>query len=50
MPYGRLLRFLALTTIAIAGAVALNDNHYAQALWLLGASIVIFGPLLGFPY
>ena len=43
MPYRRVLRFSVLATIAVAGAFALNHDPYTQTLWLLCASIVIFG-------
>ena len=42
MPF-RLVTSLILTVIALAGAAALSDYQYAQVIWLLVTSTIIFG-------
>jgi hypothetical protein len=39
----RLGTSLILTVLALAGAAALSEYQYAQAIWLLVTSIFIFG-------
>ncbi len=34
-PPRRLITYLAFAVIGLGGAMALHDNHYAQAVWLL---------------
>jgi hypothetical protein len=41
MAHRRLVRFLVLTALALAGAAALREDHYAQTLWLMGALVVV---------
>ena len=47
MPF-RLVTSLILTVLALAGAAALSEYQYAQAIWLLVTSTIIFG-LWSFP-
>ena len=47
MPF-RLVTSLILTALALAGAAALSEYQYAQAIWLLVTSTIIFG-LWSFP-
>jgi hypothetical protein len=39
----RLVSSLVLTVLALAGAAALSEHQYAQAVWLLVTSTIIFG-------
>jgi hypothetical protein len=39
----RLTTSFVLTLLALAGAAALSDYQYAQALWLLVTSTTVFG-------
>jgi hypothetical protein len=39
----RLTTSFVLTLLALAGAAALSDSQYAQALWLLVTPTLIFG-------
>jgi hypothetical protein len=39
----RLVTSVVLTALTLAGAAALSDYQYAQAIWLLVASTIIFG-------